>query len=192
MVDESRRTVPLANVPAHGQCSWRQATTPWTEAAKATYEQCMLRMLRAGAYAPDDEHDYEDGEKAQLLAAAEQELNDEIMRTAALLQRVLHNNTGTQSATFSNAAGATPPPDHPRSLWSSVLQEPTSFVVLAVRRQKLWQAGPKARLVAVLVHCSAICLTQSADVPENVCIDVLQTTSIFFALHHLLTRLRFR
>jgi hypothetical protein len=72
-------------------------------------------MLRAGAYAPDDEHDYEDGEKAQLLAAAEQELKDEIMRTAALLERVLvlRNNRGTQSATFSNAAGATPPPGSP-------------------------------------------------------------------------------
>jgi hypothetical protein len=34
----------------------------------------MLRMLRAGEYAPDDERDYEDGEEFQLRAAAEEEL----------------------------------------------------------------------------------------------------------------------
>jgi hypothetical protein len=108
-----RQLVPLPAPTAGAAILASPRQFPPRKIWKWHYEQCVLRMLRAGAYAPDDEHDYEDGEKAQLLAAAEQELNDEIMRTAALLQRMLHNNTGTQSATFSNAAGATPPPGSP-------------------------------------------------------------------------------
>jgi hypothetical protein len=47
MVDESRRVVAPSNAPAHGErFSWRLASTPWTETAKATYRVRILYYLK--------------------------------------------------------------------------------------------------------------------------------------------------
>jgi hypothetical protein len=64
------------------------------------YSQCMLRMLRAGAYAPNDEPEYEDGEEAQLQAAADKQQSTDILNTAALLDNLLRMHDGTSSLIF--------------------------------------------------------------------------------------------
>jgi hypothetical protein len=50
MVDESRRVVAPSNAPAHDErasrFSWRLASTPWTETAKATYRVRILYYLK--------------------------------------------------------------------------------------------------------------------------------------------------
>ncbi|KAA8896327.1 hypothetical protein FN846DRAFT_910765 [Sphaerosporella brunnea] len=106
-----RQLVPLPALTAGAAILVSPRQFPPPEIWNWHYNQCVLRMLRAGAYAPDDEHDYEDGEKAQLFAAANEELSDDITRTAALLQRLLLTHTAFRDD--SHAADATPPPASP-------------------------------------------------------------------------------